>query len=151
MTPFIDSFPIVQWCAGINIDCQVYDAFDNFTVRVWEGQCTGDAATCNPPSGSSLSFTSTECHDDIYSNGVVTSAEDCEREIGRGSALVVSGCCRFFGGGDACSGTPYLELAEGDCQDPIQISNFTCVSLVSARRILHADWSFANPSSSSER
>ena len=69
-----------------------------------------------------------ECHDDIYNNGVVTSTENCERVIGRGSALVVSGCCQFFNGQDGCSGTPYLELSEGGCEDPIQITSFTCVS-----------------------
>lgn len=117
----------MQWYSGININCQVYDTFDDFTVRVWEGRCAGGEAACNPSSGS-FSAAATECHDDIYNNGVVTSIEDCEREIGRGSALVVSGCCQFYGGQDACSSTPYLLLAEGNCEDPIQISNFTCVS-----------------------
>lgn len=117
----------MQWYAGINIDCQVRDSFDNFTVRVWEGQCAGDAAACNPSSGSNFSSTATECHDDIYNEGVVTSSENCESEIGRGSALVVSGCCQFFSGQDACSGSPYLELAQGECEDPIQITEFICV------------------------
>lgn len=118
---------IVQWYAGINIDCEVYDTFDDFTVRVWEGPCSSDVAICNPSSGSYSN--STECHDEIYNNGVVTSTENCEREIGRGSALVVSGCCQFFNGQDACSATPYLKLADGQCEDPIQITNFTCVRL----------------------
>lgn len=140
----------MQWYAGININCQVYDTFDNFTVRVWEGRCPGNAATCNPPSGSSYSSTATECHDDIYNNGVVTSTESCEREIGRGSALVVSGCCHFFGGQNTCSGTPYLILAEGQCADPIQISNFTCVSLEMALQTQPVGLTFADYSQSDE-
>ncbi|KAH8766049.1 hypothetical protein F5883DRAFT_644990 [Diaporthe sp. PMI_573] len=115
----------LQWYAGININCQVRDSFDNFIVRVWEGQCADDAVACNPSSGSNFSIP-TKCHDDIHNDGVVTSTEDCDRGIGRGSALVVNGCCQFFGFQDGCSGLPYLELAEGECQDPIQIDNFTC-------------------------
>ncbi|POS70431.1 hypothetical protein DHEL01_v211173 [Diaporthe helianthi] len=116
----------LQWYAGINIQCQVYDNFDNFIVRVWEGQCAGDEWACNPSSGNNYSSTATKCHDNIYNDGLVTSTENCEREIGRGTALVVSGCCQFFSGQDSCSGSPYLELAEGVCEDPIQITNFTC-------------------------
>ncbi|KAG8163858.1 hypothetical protein KVR01_005776 [Diaporthe batatas] len=116
----------LQWDAGININCQVYDSFTNFTVRVWEGQCDGNAAACNPSGGANYSSTATTCHDDIYNGGVITATENCEREIGRGAALMVSGCCQFFSSQDSCSGTPYLELAEGACEDPIQITKFTC-------------------------
>lgn len=118
----------LQWYAGININCQVQDSFDNFTVRVWEGECAGDAAACNPSSGINFS-TATKCRDDIYNDGVVTSTESCEREIGRGTALVVSGCCQFFSGQNACSSSPYLELAEGQCEDPIQITDFSCTDV----------------------
>lgn len=80
---FTNYCPTVQWYAGINIDCQVYDSFDNFTVRVWEGQCADDTAACNPSGGASNSSNATKCHDDIYNDGVVTLTEDCEREISR--------------------------------------------------------------------
>jgi hypothetical protein len=123
---FTDRPPLVQWYAGINIGCKVYDNFENFTMRVWEGECTGEGPACNPSTGSVFPPT-TKCHDDIYNNGNITGSENCERQIGRGTALVVSGCCQFYDSQEGCSSTSYLKLAEGACQDPIQIDNFTCV------------------------
>lgn len=117
----------MQWYGGINGNCQVPNIadFNDFVVRVWEG-CSSTACI---PSGGSHFPGHTKCHDDLYNNGSVTDTEDCTREIGRGSAYVVSGCCQFFSGvNGGCSGTPYLELGEGECDEQIQISNFTCVS-----------------------
>lgn len=138
----------VQWYSGINYDCNVVDNADFFVVRVWEpeppaaGGCGGSTSTstststdatgqCTPAVGTASAFhrPGVRCHDDIYDGGVLTATEDCERQIGRGSALVVSGCCQFWDaeGSAGCEGAPFLELAEGVCDDQIQLSNFTCV------------------------
>lgn len=131
----------MQWYSGINYDCNVVDSADFFVVRVWEpepsaGGCGGGSNStssnstgqCTPAVGTASAYyrPGVRCHDDIYDGGVLNATEDCEREIGRGSALVVSGCCQFWGG-DGCEGAPFLELAEGACDEQIQLSNFTCV------------------------
>lgn len=67
------------------------------------------------------------CRDYVYDGGELSFTEGCEREIGRGSAVVESGSCEFYNV-NACEGTPYLRLEEGVCDQQIAISNFTCVS-----------------------
>lgn len=127
----------MQWYSGINYDCQLVENTNYFVVRVWEGPSCGgdraDSATCFPGDGSyynSSADASVRCHDDIYVYGELNSTKDCQSEIGRGSALVVSGCCQFFGvRPDGCAGaTPYTSLEEGACNEQIQIASFTCVS-----------------------
>lgn len=80
----------------------------------------------------STSIPGVYCQDYVYNGGELNFTEDCSREIGRGSALVESGSCKFYGfENDGCEGTPYLTLEEGVCDEQIQISNFTCVSCIS--------------------
>lgn len=81
------------------------------------------------PEDSYPGFDLVSCKDYVYDGGKLSFTEDCEREIGRGSAIVESGSCEFYGGND-CEGTPFLSLEQGICDEEIYLSNFTCVSAI---------------------
>lgn len=132
--PLTYRLKIVKWYSGINGNCTVIANSNFFVVRVWEG--CGDSAHCvsavlDPDTAASRHRHALSCRDYVYDGGELSFTEDCAREIGRGSAVVESGSCEFYSGGD-CEGEPYLGLGEGVCGQEIYISNFTCVSLGSS-------------------
>lgn len=114
----------MEWYAGINGNCEIPDSATFFVVRSWEHD-RGGPATCIPASG--ITQGPYCCWDDIYDNGTISSSEDCLREIGRGSAKVIAGCCRFWDI-DACMGEPFGKISEGVCDQQIGFTSFICVS-----------------------
>lgn len=119
---------LVKWFSGINGNCSIIANSNFFVVRVWEG--CGDSSQCVPADIDPDTWhhhPSIYCKDYVYNGGELNSTEDCQREIGRGSAVVESGSCEFYDGND-CVGSPFLGLKEGVCDEQIYITNFTCVS-----------------------
>lgn len=119
----------MKWYSGINGNCSIIANSNFFVVRVWEG-CS-DSSQCVPadidPSWHPKKKHHVYCKDYVYDGGELSFTEDCQREIGRGSAVVESGSCEFYDGGD-CDGEPFLGLDKGVCDEQIYITNFTCVS-----------------------